>query len=87
MGRDMSTLELGHFTLTCVRGDGGAGAPIVDHIGVAVADLELAIAARQRDGAELLESVDAPISRAAFFSGPNRMRVELIEHKPLFAEL
>ena len=59
--------------------------PLLNHIGVLVESVEEQRAAVEELGVEIDELVDAPNTVALFVWGPDRVRLEYIEHKPSFA--
>ena len=65
--------------------DGGGERPLLNHIAVLVdsAD-EVHEEARQR-GLDVADYVDAPNTLAVFVWGPDRIKLEYVEHKPGFA--
>lgn len=88
--RDAATIKVGVTTLTFVRlsesshADASLG---VDHFGVLVPDLGDALALREAAGDVVQSRMDAQNSSAAFFAGPDGMRVELIQHADSFAQM
>ena len=60
--------------------------PLLNHIGLLVESIDPYVNGDVEIDLEILEVVDADNSRAVFVQGPDEVRVELIEHKPSFAE-
>ncbi len=60
--------------------------PLLNHIGLLVESIDPYLDGTADVSVEILEVVDADNSRAVFVQGPDDVRVELIEHKPSFAE-
>jgi catechol 2,3-dioxygenase-like lactoylglutathione lyase family enzyme len=59
--------------------------PLLNHIAVLVDSAEEHIAAANDLGVEIDNVVDAPNTLAVFVYGPERVRVEYVEHKPSFS--
>ena len=59
--------------------------PLLNHIAVLVDSAEEHIAAAQDLGVEIDDVVDAPNTLAVFVWGPERVRIEYVEHKPTFS--
>jgi catechol 2,3-dioxygenase-like lactoylglutathione lyase family enzyme len=59
--------------------------PLLNHLALLVESAEQLQAAVERRGLEVAEVVDAPNTRAVFLWGPDRIKVEYVEHKPGFA--
>ena len=68
--------------------DGGAPEgerPLLNHLAVLV-DSAMAVAEEaRRRGAEVADVVDAPNTLAVFHWGPDRVKLEFVEHKPSFS--
>ena len=68
--------------------DGGAPEgerPLLNHLAVLV-DSAMAVAEEaRRRGAEVADVVDAPNTLAVFLWGPDRVKLEFVEHKPSFS--
>jgi catechol 2,3-dioxygenase-like lactoylglutathione lyase family enzyme len=60
--------------------------PLLNHIGLLVESIDPYLDGTADVSVEILEVVDADNARAVFVQGPDDVRVELIEHKPSFAE-
>ena len=67
-------------------GDPGApDKPLLNHLAVLVDSAGEHIAAANDLGVEIDDIVDAPNTYAVFLWGPERVRVEYVEHKPTFS--
>jgi len=64
---------------------GAAERPVLNHIAVLVDSAEDHIAAARDLGVEIDDIVDAPNTLAVFLRGPERVRIEYVEHKPTFS--
>ena len=79
-------LELGGAHLELVPGDPGASErPLLNHIGVLVDSVARHQAAAEELGVEIDDVVDAPNTIALFVWGPDRVKLEYVEHKPSFS--
>ena len=79
-------LEVGGAYLELVPGDPGEPErPLLNHIGVLVDSVEDHRAAAEELGVEIADLVDAPNTVALFVWGPDRVKLEYIEHKPSFS--
>ncbi len=79
-------LEVGGAWLELRRGDPGThDRPLLNHIGVLVDSVEEHQAEAEEIGVEIDDVVDAPNTLALFVWGPDRVRLEYIEHKPSFS--
>jgi catechol 2,3-dioxygenase-like lactoylglutathione lyase family enzyme len=68
------------------RGDPGEPEqPLLNHLAVLVESAEEHIAGAEELGVEVESVVDAPNTYAVFVWGPERVRVEYVEHKPTFS--
>ena len=70
-----------------LRGDGGPdpARPLLNHVAFLVDEAhEVEVEARER-GLEIEKVVDAENTRAVFVWGPERIRLEYVEHKPSFS--
>jgi catechol 2,3-dioxygenase-like lactoylglutathione lyase family enzyme len=75
-------VEVGGAFLELVPGDpGDPERPLLNHIGVLVD----AAAPAQELGVEVADVVDAPNTFAVFVWGPDRVKLEYVEHKPSFS--
>jgi len=59
--------------------------PLLNHLAVLVDSADESIAAANDLGVEIDNVVDAPNTYAVFVWGPERVRVEYVEHKPTFS--
>ena len=83
---DDGTLELGGARLVLLEGDPGAPErPLLNHIGVLVDSVAEHQASAEELGVEIADLVDAPNTLALFVWGPDRVKLEYVEHKPSFS--
>jgi len=83
---DDGRLEVGGAFLELTEGDAGEPErPLLNHIGVLVDSVEEHQAEAEELGVEIEELVDAPNTLALFVLGPDRVKLEYIEHKPSFS--
>jgi catechol 2,3-dioxygenase-like lactoylglutathione lyase family enzyme len=59
--------------------------PLLNHLAVLVDSADEHIAAANDLGVEIDDVVDAPNTLAVFLWGPERVRIEYVEHKPTFS--
>jgi catechol 2,3-dioxygenase-like lactoylglutathione lyase family enzyme len=59
--------------------------PLLNHVAVLVDSADEHIAAAKDLGVEIDDVVDAPNTYAVFLKGPERVRIEYVEHKPTFS--
>jgi catechol 2,3-dioxygenase-like lactoylglutathione lyase family enzyme len=59
--------------------------PLLNHLAVLVDSAEEHVAAARDLGVEIDDIVDAPNTLAVFVWGPERVRIEYVEHKPTFS--
>jgi hypothetical protein len=59
--------------------------PLLNHLAVLVESADEHIAEANDLGVEIDNVVDAPNTYAVFLWGPERVRVEYVEHKPTFS--
>ena len=59
--------------------------PLLNHLAVLVDSADEHIAAANDLGVEIDDIVDAPNTYAVFLWGPERVRIEYVEHKPTFS--
>jgi catechol 2,3-dioxygenase-like lactoylglutathione lyase family enzyme len=79
-------LEVGGAYLDILDGEpGDPERPLLNHIGVLVESVAEHQAAAEELGVEIDEVVDAPNTIALFVWGPDRVKLEYIEHKPSFS--
>ena len=83
---DDGRLEVGGAWLELRQGDPGAPQrPLLNHLGVLVDSVEEHQAEAEELGVEIDDVVDAPNTLALFVWGPDRVKLEYIEHKPSFS--
>jgi len=63
----------------------GHGAPLLNHLAVLVDSADEVVAEATELGIEIESVVDAANTYAAFLWGPERVRIEYVEHKPTFS--
>ena len=81
-----TTLEVGGAFLELLPGDPGTSErPLLNHVGVLVDSVEEHIAGAEERGIEIDNVVDAPNTLAVFVWGPDRVKLEYVEHKPSFS--
>jgi catechol 2,3-dioxygenase-like lactoylglutathione lyase family enzyme len=79
-------LEVGGAYLELTQGDpGDPERPLLNHIGVLVESVDEHQAEAEELGVEIDDLVDAPNTLALFVWGPDRVKLEYIEHKPSFS--
>jgi catechol 2,3-dioxygenase-like lactoylglutathione lyase family enzyme len=79
-------LEVGGAFLDLHEGDpGDPERPLLNHIGVLVESVEEHVSDAQELGVEIADVVDAPNTIALFVWGPERVKLEYVEHKPTFS--
>ena len=59
--------------------------PLLNHLAVLVDSADDVIAEAGESGIEVESVVDAANTYAAFLWGPDRVRIEYVEHKPTFS--
>ena len=79
---DPARVEVGGAFLELIEGDPGEPErPLLNHLGVLVPEA----APAQQLGVEVADVVDAPNTFAVFVWGPDRVKLEYVEHKPSFS--
>jgi catechol 2,3-dioxygenase-like lactoylglutathione lyase family enzyme len=79
-------LEVGGAFVELHPGDpGDPERPLLNHIAVLVDSADEHLAEAQDAGVEVDDVVDAPNTYAVFLRGPDRVRIEYVEHKPTFS--
>ena len=79
-------VEVGGAFVEFHSGDPGSPAkPLLNHLAVLVDSADEHIASANDLGIEIDDVVDAPNTYAVFVWGPERVRVEYVEHKPTFS--
>jgi catechol 2,3-dioxygenase-like lactoylglutathione lyase family enzyme len=86
--RGNGQLQVGDRYVRLLRGEGGAAErPLLNHLALLVDSVDeyLAAARGRHAGLEIDEIKDAPNTYAAFVWGPDRIKLEYVEHKPGFS--
>ena len=79
-------LELAGKRLVLEQGDPGQSErPLLNHLAMLVDSAEGMREQAERDGVEVADFVDAANTWAVFLWGPDRIKLEYVEHKPGFA--
>ena len=79
-------LEVADRRLLLEQGDGRRiERPLLNHLALLVDSAEQVRAEAERRGVEIADVVDAPNTLAVFIWGPERIKLEYVEHKPGFA--
>ena len=79
-------VEVGGAWIEFQPGEPGApGLPLLNHLAVLVDSASEHEAAARDLGVEIDDVVDAPNTLAVFVRGPERVRIEYVEHKPTFS--
>lgn len=79
-------VEVGGAWIEFQPGEPGAPErPLLNHLAVLVDSAEEHVAAARDLGVEIDDVVDAPNTLAVFLWGPERVRIEYVEHKPTFS--
>ena len=79
-------VEVGGAFLELHQGDpGSTERPLLNHIGVLVESVEESVAEAGDLGIEIDDVVDAPNTVALFVWGPDRVKLEYVEHKASFS--
>jgi catechol 2,3-dioxygenase-like lactoylglutathione lyase family enzyme len=79
-------LEVGGAYLELLPGrPGSPERPLLNHLGVLVDSVAEHRAEAEELGVEIADFVDAPNTLALFVWGPDRVKLEYIEHKPSFS--
>jgi catechol 2,3-dioxygenase-like lactoylglutathione lyase family enzyme len=79
-------VEVGGSFVQFRDGDAGSGdRPLLNHLAVLVDSADEVIADAGELGIEVESIVDAANTYAAFLWGPDRVRIEYVEHKPTFS--
>ena len=82
---DDGRLWAGDAYVVFERGDPGTEQPLLNHLGLLVDSAEDHIAEARRRGLEIDNIVDAANTYALFVWGPDRIKLEYVEHKPSFS--
>jgi catechol 2,3-dioxygenase-like lactoylglutathione lyase family enzyme len=79
-------VEVGGAYVEFHRGEpGDSERPLLNHLAVLVDSADEHIAEANELGIEIDDVVDAPNTYAVFLRGPERVRIEYVEHKPTFS--
>jgi catechol 2,3-dioxygenase-like lactoylglutathione lyase family enzyme len=79
-------VEVGGAFVEFHAGDpGDPERPLLNHIAVLVDSADEHLAEAEDAGVEVDDVVDAPNTYAVFLRGPDRVRIEYVEHKPTFS--
>jgi catechol 2,3-dioxygenase-like lactoylglutathione lyase family enzyme len=79
-------VEVGGAWVEFQPGEPGAPErPLLNHLAVLVDSADEHVAAARDLGVEIDDVVDAPNTLAVFVWGPERVRIEYVEHKPTFS--
>jgi catechol 2,3-dioxygenase-like lactoylglutathione lyase family enzyme len=79
-------LHAGGAWILLEQGDPGASErPLLNHLGLRVESADGHIEEAERRGLEIADVVDAPNTYAVFVWGPDRIKLEYVEHKPTFS--
>jgi hypothetical protein len=79
-------VEVGGAFVEFVQGDPGEPErPLLNHLAVLVDSADEVIGDAKDMGIEVESVVDAANTYAAFLWGPERVRIEYVEHKPTFS--
>jgi len=79
-------VEVGGAYVEFHEGDpGDPERPLLNHVAVLVASADQALAAARNRGLEVADVVDAANTKAVFVWGPERVKIEYVEHKPTFS--
>jgi catechol 2,3-dioxygenase-like lactoylglutathione lyase family enzyme len=79
-------VEVGGAWVEFQPGEPGAPErPLLNHLAVLVDSAEEHVVAARDLGVEIDDVVDAPNTLAVFLWGPERVRIEYVEHKPTFS--
>ena len=79
-------VEVGGAWVELHAGDAGEPErPLLNHVAVRVGSVEEHIAAARELGVEIADVVDAANTYAVFLWGPDRVKLEYVEHKPSFS--
>ncbi len=79
-------VEVGGAYLEFHEGDpGDPERPLLNHVAVLVPSADEQLAAARERGLEIVDVVDAANTKAVFVWGPERVKIEYVEHKPSFS--
>jgi catechol 2,3-dioxygenase-like lactoylglutathione lyase family enzyme len=79
-------LRAGDAMIVLEQGDPGESErPLLNHLGLRVDSADDHIEEAEQRGLEIADVVDAPNTYAVFVWGPNRIKLDYVEHKPTFS--
>jgi catechol 2,3-dioxygenase-like lactoylglutathione lyase family enzyme len=79
-------LRAGDSWIVLEQGEPGESErPLLNHLGLRVQSADNHIEEAERRGLEIADVVDAPNTYAVFVWGPDRIKLEYVEHKPTFS--
>jgi catechol 2,3-dioxygenase-like lactoylglutathione lyase family enzyme len=79
-------VEVGGAYVEFHQGDpDDGGSPLLNHLAVLVDSADEHITEAEELGVEIADVVDAPNTYAVFLWGPERVKIEYVEHKPTFS--
>lgn len=79
-------LRAGDASILLEEGDPGESErPLLNHLGLRVESADQHIEEAERRGLEIADVVDAANTYAVFVWGPDRIKLEYVEHKPTFS--
>lgn len=78
-------LEVGGAFLELHAGEPSGGEPLLNHLAVLVDSVDEHLEEAREQGIEVADIVDAANTLALFVYGPDRVKLELVEHKPSFS--
>ncbi|HEU4449874.1 MAG TPA: VOC family protein [Gaiellaceae bacterium] len=80
------TLSAGGSLVLLEEGDpGSTEAPLLNHLGLRVESADEHLREAEGRGLEIADVVDGPNTYAVFVWGPDRIKLEYVEHKPTFS--
>jgi catechol 2,3-dioxygenase-like lactoylglutathione lyase family enzyme len=83
---DGESLRVGDSLVLLEEGDTGeTDAPLLNHLGLRVESADEHIREAEERGLEIADVVDAANTYAVFVWGPDRIKLEYVEHKPTFS--
>ena len=86
MARDGDRLVVNDRFVVLRRGDAAEGdRPLLNHLAFLVDSADRVQQEARTRGLEVEDVVDAPNTLAVFLRGPDRIRIEYVEHKPGFS--
>jgi catechol 2,3-dioxygenase-like lactoylglutathione lyase family enzyme len=79
-------LRAGDAQILLEQGDPGESErPLLNHLGLRVESADLHLEQAEQRGLEIADVVDAANTYAVFVWGPDRIKLEYVEHKPTFS--